>query len=152
RLADAEDFVGREADARGPERSALRMLLIPILVQEGRAEEARGLIESRWQHLDTKGEGASEQAVNLARLHMELRWNPPAVDAVRSYLDRAGGLASDDDRIWLGRANLAIRTGSFDEAAQWLDACLRRRPHDQAVWRARLDWAMGSGRLVDARD
>ena len=56
------------------------MLLIPTLVQEGRAEEAQRLIESRWRSLDAKGEGASEQAINLARLHMELRWNVPPVD------------------------------------------------------------------------
>ena len=93
-------------------------MLIPIFVQEGRAEEAQRLIESRWRSLDAKGEGASEQAINLARLHMELRWNVPPVESVREYLDQVGRLAPDDDRIWLGRANLAIRAGSYDEAAR----------------------------------
>ena len=152
RLADAEHLIERAADARGSEGSALRMLLIPIFVQEGRAEEAERLIESRWRNLDAKGEGASEQAINLARLHMELRWNVPPADAVRAYLDQVGRLAPDDDRIWLGRANLAIRAGSYDEAARWIDACLRRRPDDRAVWRARLDWAMRTNRLADVAD
>ena len=151
RLADAEKLIEREAEARRSDGSALRMLLIPTLVQEGRDPEAGRLIESRWRVLEAKGEGASEQAVNLARLHMELRWNTPPADAVRAYLDQVGRLAPDDDRIWLGRANLAIRVGSLDEAARWIDACLRRRPEDRSVWRARLDWAMSTNRLAEAR-
>ena len=151
RLADAEHLIQRATDARGSDGSALGMLLIPTFVQEGREEEAERLIESRWRNLDAKGEGASEQAINLARLHMELRWNVPPVDSVRAYLDQVGRLAPDDDRIWLGRANLAIRVGSHDEAARWIDACLKRRPEDRSVWRARLDWAMRTNRLADAR-
>jgi tetratricopeptide (TPR) repeat protein len=151
RLADAEELIERAALGRGREGSALRVLLIPTLIQEGRRPEAERLIESRWRSLNAKGEGASEQAINLARLHIELRWEVPPVDAVRAYLDQVGRLATDDDRIWLGKANLAIRTGSYDEAAQWIDACLGRRPLDPTVWRARLDWAMRSNRLADAR-
>ncbi len=152
RLADAEQLIIERAnEAPGSEGSGLRMLLIPTLVQEGRGEEASKLIESRWRNLDAKGEGASEQAINLARLHMELRWNVPPVESVRSYLDQVGRMAPDDDRIWLGRANLAIRVGAHDEAARWLDACLRRRPDDRSVWRARLDWAMKTNRLADAK-
>jgi len=151
RLADAEHFIEHATDARGSEGSALRMLLIPTFVQEGREEEAERLIESRWRNLDANGEGASEQAINLARLHMELRWNVPPVDSVRAYLDQVGRLAPDDDRIWLGRANLAIRVGSHGEAARWIDACLLRRPDDRSVWRARLDWAMRTNRLAVVR-
>ncbi len=151
RLADAEQLIERSADARGSEGLALRMLLIPTLVQEGRQDEAERLIEARWRALDARGEGASEQAINLARLHMELRWNVPPMDSVRAYLEQVGRLAPDDDRIWLGKANLAIRAGLYDEAARWIDACLRRRPDDRPVWRARLDWAMRTNRLADAR-
>ena len=38
-------------------------------------------------------------------------------EPLRDYLDQVGRLAPDDDRIWLARANLAIRAGSYDEAA-----------------------------------
>ncbi len=151
RLTDAEHLIEREAEARGADGSALRMLLIPVLVLEGRDQQAGRLIESRWRILDAKGEGASEQAVNQARLHIELRWNTPPADAVRAYLDQVGRLAPDDDRIWLGRANLAMRVGSLEEAARWIDACLQRRPEDPAVWQARLDWAMRTNRLAEAR-
>ena len=57
-----------------------------------------------------------------------------------------------DDRVWLGRANLAMRTGDFDEAGQWLDACLKRRPEDRAVWRSRLRWAMATDRVDVVQD
>ena len=151
RLADAEHLIERACEMSGYEASALRMLLIPIFIQEGREKEAERLIESRWQSLKAKGEGASEQAINLARLHMELRWNVPPTDAIRAYLDQAGKSEPKDDRIWLGRANLAIRVGSFDEAARWVNACLGLRPDDQSVWRARLDWAMSTGRSAEAQ-
>ena len=48
------------------------------------------------------------------------------------------------------RANLAIRTGQFRRAAEWLDACARRRPDDSAVWRARLELARATGDLAGA--
>src|SRR4029077_16755051 len=56
-------------------------------------------------------------------------------------LETAFHAAPKDDRVWLGLANLATRTGRFAEARKWLDACLVRRPADPAVWRVRLDWA-----------
>ena len=136
RLADAENLILGITDDLGLEASALRMILIPLFIQEGRVDDAERLIESRWQSLEAHGEGDVDQAINLARLHMELRWNVPPADALREYLDRAGRLAPDDDRIWLGRTNLALRTGAYDDAQRWIDACLQRRPDDQAVWRA----------------
>src|SRR5262249_22074088 len=64
------------------------------------------------------------------------------VDYVRKTLD---GGDSDDDRVWLGKANLAIWSGRFAEAATLLEACARRRPDDPAVWRARLAVARSTG-------
>ena len=77
----------------------------------------------------------------------ELRFSPPPVEAVRTTLERAAALAPDDDRVWLGRANLAIRTGAYDEAKKWLDACQARRPENAPIWRARLDWGMATNRI-----
>jgi enediyne biosynthesis protein E4 len=151
RLAEAEQLIVRSSDDRGSEGSALRMALIPLFVKEGRAEEAERLIESRWASLNLEGAEVVEQAVNLARLHLELRGNVPPAEPIREYLDRLGQLAPDDDRVWLGKANLAIRTGSYAEANRWLDDCLRRRPDDWAVWRARLEWSMRTDRLAEAQ-
>ena len=69
------------------------------------------------------------------------------VETIRDFLERASKLAPDDDRVWLGRANLAIRTGAHDEAGRWLDLCQLRRPEDVPVWRARLDWGIATDRV-----
>ena len=69
------------------------------------------------------------------------------VEAVRAGFELAARQAPNDDRVWLGRANLAIRTAEYDEAEQWLDACLRKRSEDLPVWRARLDWGIATNRI-----
>jgi tetratricopeptide (TPR) repeat protein len=119
---------------------------------QGRIEEAQRLVEQRWAHLQETGEGASELAINLARLHAEVEWQPSPVEAVRASLDQAAKLAPDDDRVWLGLANLEIRTGNYDDAEHWLDACLKRRPDDVPVWRTRLNWGMATSRVDVARE
>lgn len=111
---------------------------MPIYNQLGRFDEAERLVEERWEHLNEMGEGASEPAIDLVRMHIQLTFKPNPVKDVRAYLESAASLAPDDDRVWLGRANLAIRTGAYDESRWWLDACLNRRPADLPVWRARL--------------
>ena len=58
-------------------------------------------------------------------------------------LGKANRSAPDDDRVWLGLADLATRAGRFEEAGEWLARCERARPDDPAVWRARLNWASG---------
>ena len=67
--------------------------------------------------------------------------SPMPVEAWKKSLEAADG---DDDRVWLGRANVAITTGNWDEAAPWLDRCVLKRPDDPAVWRARLELAVGT--------
>ena len=67
-------------------------------------------------------------------------------ETVRAILEQASQRAPDDDRVWLGRANLAIRTGALDEAKRWLDACRERRPEDVPVRRARLFWGIATDR------
>src|SRR5262249_26259710 len=64
--------------------------------------------------------------------------------ALQSRLEDAGRTVPDDDRVWLGRAYLAISTAKFDEAGSWLQKCLARRPDDPSVWRARLEWSVAS--------
>ena len=56
-------------------------------------------------------------------MHIELTCKVPSAENLRVYFDQARRLAPDDDLIWLGCANLAIRTRAFDVAKKWLDAC-----------------------------
>jgi tetratricopeptide (TPR) repeat protein len=115
----------------------------------GRQDEATDLIEDRWEELNALGQGALDPAIKLLLQHVEMTTGAVPIDAVRSSLDEAARLAPDDDRVWLGRANLAIRTGDMKDAERWLDQCEQKRPDDRAVWRARLEWAMATAR-VDA--
>jgi enediyne biosynthesis protein E4 len=152
RLADAERLI-RQGLA-DPRIAAYELVLefAPVYGKEGRVDEAQELIEAAWTALDEAGQGASEPAILLVRLHIELPSATGPVEAIRSLLDRSGRLAPEDDRVWLGKAKLAIRTGSYDEAGRLIDACLRLRPDDVSVWRARLDWAIASSRLEEALD
>jgi tetratricopeptide (TPR) repeat protein len=152
RLAEAEQIIRDALDDARVDKSSLPILLGPIYCQQGRLGETLRLIEVRWDALNRVGEGASEAAINLARAHIDLRQSPIPVEVIRSALDQAAELASDDDRTWLGKANLAIRMGSYDEAARWLEACLLRRPEDRPVWRARLDWATATNRVAEAQE
>jgi thioredoxin-like negative regulator of GroEL len=134
------------------EGSTLSLSLGPIWCLQGRLEETLRLIEARWNVLNRAGEGDSEAAVNLIRGHFELRRSPIPVEMVRASLDQAAEWNPEDDRVWLGKANLSVRVGAYDEAKRWLDACLRRRPEDAAVWRGRLDWAVATGRVAEVRE
>ena len=71
---------------------------------------------------------------------------PYPVERSRRELERARQVAPDDDRVWLALADLATRTGRFEEAEEWLIRCEQARPDDRAVWRARLDWAQAAER------
>jgi enediyne biosynthesis protein E4 len=97
--------------------------------------------------LNALGQGALDPAIKLLLQHVEVTTGAAAFDAVRTLLDEAAKLAPDDDRVWLGRANLAIRAGDMKDAEQWLNECEKKRPEDRAVWRARLNWAMATERI-----
>jgi tetratricopeptide (TPR) repeat protein len=149
RLAGAEAVVkGALADPR-IDGASLPILLSPIYCQQGRLEETLRLLEARWKALDDKGEGASEPAVNLARAHAELRLNPIRREVIRGAFEHAASLAPDDDRVWLGRANLALQDRAPEESRRWLEACLRRRPDDATVWRSWLMWAIEAGQPAE---
>src|SRR5262249_55581045 len=68
---------------------------------------------------------------------------------LKGALEKAGQQAPHDDRVWLGKARLAIQTGRWEEASVWLRRCRDVRA-DAAVWRAWLEWARGSGRPDEA--
>ncbi|GAC1473707.1 MAG: hypothetical protein NVSMB9_22810 [Isosphaeraceae bacterium] len=152
RYAAAEEVVRDALNDSRVDRAGLPLLLGPLYFQEGRLEETLRLVEKNWEALNGAGEGSSEQAINLARTHGELRTNPVPTEVIRAALDQAGRSAPEDDRVWLGKANLAIGDGSYDAASNWLDACRKRRPQDVPVWRARLNWAMATKSVAAARE
>ncbi len=145
RFAAAERLIIEAANDRRADGPHLRFLLVPIYSQLGRLREAERLIEDWWERLNQTGEGASERAIDLVRMHIELTFKPNRLDDVRAYLEQAAALAPDDDRVWLGRANLAMRTGACDEARSWLVACKGRRPDDGPVWSSWLGLGIATG-------
>src|SRR5262249_6632692 len=78
--------------------------------------------------------------------------NPVPIEKIRPALEKAAENAPDDDRIWLGRANLAIRTGEFAKAQHWLEDCLGRRPRDAPVWKSRLTLGRATGDVAGRRE
>jgi enediyne biosynthesis protein E4 len=151
-LSQAEQLVEDSSHYMNALGSGPDILLGPVFCQEGRLEEALQLIEARWKYLNRSGQGAAESAINLLRLHIELSATPPQPAAARAFLDQAGASDPNDDRVWLGQANLAIAAGELDKAAKLLDQCLQRRPQDFPVWRARLKWAMAAGNVKKAEE
>ena len=145
-FAAAEQLINAAALDPRNDGAHVRVLLVPIYSQLGRLDEAQGLLEAWWEHLNKLGEGASERAIDQVRMHIELALKPNPVEQVHAYLDQAYQMAPDDDRVWLGRANLALRTGDYPEATRWLDACLKRRPEDVPIWSARLSLGIATNR------
>jgi tetratricopeptide (TPR) repeat protein len=145
--ANAERLVKETALDDRTDRTAVLVLLVPIFTELGRIRDAARLIEDHWERLNTLGEGAFEPAINLILAHIELTWHDSSIENVRAVLNEAARRNPDDDRLWLGRANLAIRIGSYDEAEHWLDLCERSGTDDVPVQRARLNWGLAANRL-----
>ncbi|MHB1559608.1 MAG: FG-GAP-like repeat-containing protein, partial [Isosphaeraceae bacterium] len=144
RFADAEDALAsvefpRTSLAFGMRESILQQLDLFT----GRFEDLKRRIEIEWN-------GAANPAEILRKRYLVDNPRSFPIDALSARLEQAGKLAPEDDRVWLGQAVLATRTARFDQAEGWLRRCLERRPEDQEVCRARLDWAMAADRLGEA--
>jgi enediyne biosynthesis protein E4 len=133
RLSAAEPLLPAALEDPGDIGKEARETLVHLFKLQGRLDEARRLVREGWGRYDRVG-----TIQELVRLDTS---NPIPIEKVEPILQRAAQAAPDDERIWLGWASMATRTGRFDVARKWLDACLRHRPDDPAVWRVRLDWA-----------
>ena len=138
RFAAAEESLRRIEDARGEIGDAAMRLAQQLDLFSGRGYRINRRIERHWR--------SSRDQVMQLRTHWLYDTQPYPIDAVREALERLGREAPDDDRVWLGKADIATRTGQFDEADAWLTRCEARRPEDPDVWRARLAWALDAGR------
>ena len=135
RFADAEGLLVKALRGTGPLATEASETLVKLYKLEGRFDEARRLV----LHVSNTYHDPAGVLREMEKLGSS---NPMGLEAIRSTLEKAAKNAPDDDRIWLGWANLATRTGRLDEAQRHLDECLRKRPDDPAVWKARLDWAL----------
>lgn len=134
-FAVAENLLLSALAAPGPHANEARETLVHLYKLEGRFDEARALVlEVASTYRDPAG--ALREMEKLGSNF------PMTLELIRSALEKASRNAPEDDRIWLGWANLATRTGRLEEAKRRLDECLRKRPDDAAVWKSWLDWAL----------
>ncbi len=134
RYAPAESLLLKAlGEASAGDRYAVLQAIARLFRLEGRFIEVSEVLIAAWA-----------TAPNASALLQDLWQNdtePVPVDGWKLFLDAADGR---DDRVWLGRARLALLTGRFDEADVWLRRCLDRRPDDSAVWSACLDLAVAT--------
>jgi thioredoxin-like negative regulator of GroEL len=141
-LAAAEESLALLADGADPEADEVGTLREQLLFLSGRSESIPSSIERRF--------GFARDQVTLLRTHWLLDSQPLPIAALREKLDRLHDEAPDDDRVWLGFADLATRSGRLAEADGWIKRCEARRPDDQDVRRARLSWTLAAGRPDEA--
>jgi tetratricopeptide (TPR) repeat protein len=122
------------------DRYELERALSRLYRFEGRVDDVRRVLRASWCR-------SPDPAGVLKELWL-LDHSPVPVEAMQRFLEHAD---DQDDRVWLGRANHTIITGRYDDAARWLDAALRQRPEDEAVWRAKLALARSTDDLAGFR-
>jgi enediyne biosynthesis protein E4 len=150
KLADAERHYLWAVQESGTTAGEASKKLAEVYWLEGRFDEVKVIAEALWREADRLG--ARHDAQAMLQFHLALGLNPLPIDRMQSALDRAVERDPQDDRVWLGRGNLALRQGKLTEAQSWFDACRRRRPDDRAVWRGWLDWAMAADHVPEARE
>ncbi|QDV37651.1 FG-GAP-like repeat-containing protein [Tautonia plasticadhaerens] len=143
RLRLAEARLLRASRAGGDVADEAWRLLDVLYWLTGRRDEQRAVLRAR-------AEREADPSKTLREL-WSIDRDPYPVVGITAALAKARRSTPGDDLVWLASADLAIRTGRFDEAGAWLDRCERARPDDPAVWRARLEWAKGVGRPEEVR-
>ncbi len=134
----AETCLERASRPGGGTDEEARLLLGQVYLITGQRDECQSLLQRDVERLRDPSE--------TLRILWQHDDEPYAVDSFTLGLGKANRSAPDDDRVWLGQADLATRSGRFDEADEWLTRCEQARPEDLAVWRARLNWAQAAGR------
>ncbi|MGC8644443.1 MAG: FG-GAP-like repeat-containing protein, partial [Isosphaeraceae bacterium] len=151
RFRSAETILQGALRHPGPQVVTVGQLLAQLYTKQGRKHEARSQIEASWRIASRPDWPRTWEALALLHDHMALDFVSLPVSALRSIFDHAGRQAPQDDRVWLGWANLEIRDGKFAAARRRIDECLARRPEDLAVWQAELDWGLATEHLASVR-
>jgi tetratricopeptide (TPR) repeat protein len=140
--AAAEDSLIRASQKEGAVAEEADRLLEWLYWMTGRRDEHRSVVRRRAER--------SPDPSQALRTLWSVDHDPYPVDGITVALAKAHRSAANDDRVWLGLADLATRRGRFDEAKEWLSRCERARPGDPAIGRAWLRWAKAAGRADEA--
>jgi enediyne biosynthesis protein E4 len=154
RITEAERFLRTALQRPGLEVPALRHLLLILLGQQGRIDEARRLIEDLWNETAIVPPRDEADRLAMLREHVGLDLETFPLEWNLSRLEEGGTPTAEDDRrlMALARAYLASRSGDFRRAEGELRSCLDRWPDDPLVWKSWLDSAVASGRVEPARE
>jgi thioredoxin-like negative regulator of GroEL len=154
RIAATERILTQALRRPGPESPAVRRLMLILLGQQGRFDEARRLIEGQWESPTILAEDDFGGRLALLREHLGLDLEPFPLTWNLSQLERESAAVPDDENrpLALARAHLATQAGEFEQARIELDTVVNRWPNDAAGWKARLDWAVAAGRPEAARE
>ncbi len=144
RLAAAEQSLARILNEPGQVGDEAGKLSERLYFLSGRSEAISRSIEGRF--------GAARDQAGLLRTHWLLDSQPVPIIALRESLEKMLRESPDDDRLWLGFADLELRSGHHEEADRWLKRCEARRPDDPDVRHARLKWALAMGRPNQAME
>ena len=143
KLRSAEKRLEQALARGGPGLDQLRDLLNEIYQIEVRFADVKVLLRASLPDAKDPIRVLKElDNVDLARV---------PYNGLQMALEKAGQLAPDDDRVWLGKGRLAIEAGRWDDAREWLRRC-RGGQVDGPVWRAWIELARGSGRPDEAID
>ena len=143
RYSRAEDLLHKAITVVGPQAAEAREILVRALRFEDRRDEAREILRQELR--------LATDPLRVLRSIWLLGFEPVALERTRVLFEKAAQDAPDDDRVWLGLANLDCRAGQFDAAEARLRKCLATRPDDPVVWRAWLRWAREAGRVEEVR-
>ncbi len=134
RFAAAEQLVKHAMEDPRIDTSALPLFLGPIYWLQGRIDEARQSIEDAVALFERRvAKGLPKRPSSWSGCISSCA-EPLPIEAVREGLDSRRPVGPDDDRVWLGKANLAIRAGTYDEA----ERLARPLPETPARGRRRL--------------
>ena len=153
RIAEAERILQIALRSDGPQRPAARHLLLVLLGQQGRISAARSLIEALWSEPAAISSADWVDRLAMVREHAGLDLEPFPLEWNLSRLAVVGepGAVAEQRALTLARAYLATRGGDFQRAETELQSGLSRWPDDPMIWKARLDWAVATGRVEAAR-
>jgi tetratricopeptide (TPR) repeat protein len=153
RLTEAERVLRAGLHRASPELPALVHILLIVMAQQGRIDEARRLIESFWGDEAILPVNDVADRLGMLREYMSLEFEPFPTEYYVSQLEQFATLANDDDQrvVALARANLKTLAGDFDGGQTELDSAVKRWPLDPVVWKSRLEWAVAAGRHEPAR-
>jgi hypothetical protein len=134
----AETCLERGIRAGGASGEEARGLLSRVHWITGRRDQYRAYIQREVERIRDPSDSL--------RILWSLDFIGDALESLRMVTEEANRTYPADDRVWLALADVETRAGRFAQADTWLARCEQARPDDQAVWRARLEWAQAADR------